>query len=621
MKKHLLLFLFSTTAFYSQEKSKIIYSNETVLINSSKTLEIETFISEKRAIAKSKNTQEYSIRVPFDSFNEVSNIKGSTFITKTNKQKELNSSMIGTFDVEQEDIFKSDNKFKYFVLPEVEDNSIIEFSYKNKIKQPRFLSSFQFQNSIKTQSSKLQIRCESTTEIGYKIFGSHQDKIVFSKTKDGKLDVYTWEASNIPEFESEEGMPSSIYFIPHIIYYIKNYEKDGKKEELLGSPELLYKWYYSLLKDINKTDQTNLKNKVHVLIKNKTTDFEKTKTIFQWVQQNMHYVAFENGMGGFVPREAGAIFEKFYGDCKDMANILNEMLHYAKIDSHLAWIGTRQKPYTYQDVPTPQVDNHMITNVVLDGKSYFLDATDKFCPFPYPSAMIQGKEALIGKSETEFKIEKVPEVVSSMNKIVISMKLNIANTDIVGEASSTISGLNKSDLLNQLSTYNQKENEIWKNTIITNNQKIELEIKELQKNDYQELPSKAIFKLKLENALKDVNGKLLLKPILLFPLKEKSVDIEKRKLSVENDFAYSYEIQYEYEIPLDSKIEFLPENAKNENDLGSFDIQYEVSKNTITVTQKIVSKKLLLEPKDFVLWNSFIKTINKQYNQSIIFTK
>ena len=99
------------------------------------------------------------------------------------------------------------------------------------------------------------------------------------------------------------------------------------------------------------------------------------------------------------------------------------------------------------------------------------------------------------------------------------------------------------------------------------------------------------------------------------------IDIEKRKLSIENDFAYVYEIQYEYQLPLDYKVEFMPPNAKGENELGSFDIQYKAIKSTITVIQKIESKKLLLEDKDFVLWNSFIKTLTKQYNQSIILSK
>jgi hypothetical protein len=620
MKKYIAFFLFSLPLF-SQEKSKIIYSNETISINSGKTLEIETFVNESRSISKSKNTEEYSIRIPFDSFSEISNIKGSTFISRTNKREDLSTSSIGTFDAKYENIYKSDNKFKFFVLPKVEDNSIIEFSYKSKLKQPQFLSTFQFQNPLKTEATKLQIRCQSSTEIGYKIFGNYQDKIVFTKTTEDNQDIYTWEAKDIPEFEGEEDMPSSLYFIPHIIYYIKSYEKDGKKEELLGTPEKLYQWYFSLIKDINKTDETALKNKTLELIKDKNTNLEKAKVIYQWAQQNIHYVAFEDGMGGFIPREASDVFQKLYGDCKDMANILNQMLRYAQLDSNLTWIGTRSKPYKYEEVPTPQVDNHMITNVVIDGKSYFLDATDKFCPFTFPSAMIQGKEALIGKSEKEFRLEMVPEVESSQNKTIISMKLNLENNYIVGNANTMVSGLKKSYLLNCLSAYSQKENEIWKNIITANNQKIQLEIQELQKNDYQEQPSKASFKLKLEDGVKDVNGKLLLKPLLLFPLKESLIDIEKRKLSIDNDLAYVYEIQYDYQLPLDYKVEFLPENAKTENALGSFDIQYKILSNVIKVTQKIESKKLLLESKDFMLWNSFIKALTKQYNQSIILSK
>ncbi|WP_278011647.1 hypothetical protein [Flavobacterium gyeonganense] len=65
----------------------------------------------------------------------------------------------------------------------------------------------------------------------------------------------------------------------------------------------------------------------------------------------------------------------------------------------------------------------------------------------------------------------------------------------------------------------------------------------------------------------------------------------------------------------------MPENAKTENDLGSFDIQYKLLKNNLIVTQKIASKKLLLENKDFILWNSFLKTLTKHYNQSIILSK
>lgn len=201
------------------------------------------------------------------------------------------------------------------------------------------------------------------------------------------------------------------------------------------------------------------------------------------------------------------------------------------------------------------------------------------------------------------------------------MKLNLENNTIVGDATTTISGLNKSYLLNSFSANIQKENEIWKNIITSNNHKLQLEIQEFQRNDYQEIPSKVNFKFRLEDAVKDVNGKLLLKPILISPLKESLIDIEKRKLSIENDLVYSYAIEYDYQLPLDYKVEYLPENSKTDNDFGSFDIQYKVVNGSIKVSQKIESKKLLLETKDFTLWNSFIKTLTKQYNQSIILSK
>ncbi len=620
MKKYLVLILVSAQLF-SQDKSKVIYKNETVFISDKNNkLEIETLFSEKRSIAKSKNVNEYSFQIPYDTFNEISNIKGTTTTLKNNKNFILYSSSISVHQAQNENIFKDDVKFKYFVMPSVEDNSTIEYSFKNKILEPRFLSPFKFQNVLKTDITKFQIKCNPSIEIGYKLFGNFQDKIIFTKTNDGENDVYTWEAKEIPEFEQEEDMPNALYVVPHIIYYIKKYDSNGKKEELLNSKESLYKWYSKLVKDINKTDQNGLKTKTLEIIKDKKTEFEKAKAIFEWVQQNLHYVAFENGMGGFIPREAADIHSKLYGDCKDMANLLNEMMHIANIKSSLTWIGTRDKPYKYDEVPTPQVDNHMITNVSIDGKSYFLDATDKFCPFTYPTSMIQGKEALIGKSESEFAIEQIPVLSPEKNKRDLNFNLKIVENALQGDVSILISGFNKSDFLNTLSTYSNKEEEIWKSTVNYSNPKIMLETVETIKNDYKELPTKATYKLKFEDAIKKVNGKIILKPILVFPLKELSVDFEKRKYAIEKNYAYQIDVNYNYEIPADLKIEFLPQNFKLDNEFGTVEINYLVKDKNINVTQKIISKKLLLNTTEFEKWNDFIKTINKQYNQSILLT-
>ena len=62
----------------------------------------------------------------------------------------------------------------------------------------------------------------------------------------------------------------------------------------------LYSWYnYLYKKSVNKPDE--LKAKVTELTKGKTTDIEKVKSIFYWVQDNIRYIAFEDGLAGFIP--------------------------------------------------------------------------------------------------------------------------------------------------------------------------------------------------------------------------------------------------------------------------------------------------------------------------------
>lgn len=620
MQKHLVLLLLISTSIFSQEKSQILFKTETVTISNKNDLEIESFISEKRYIAKSKNVYEYTINISHDSFKEISSIKGTTTTLKNNRTFKLFPYEIREFDASDDNIFKSDVKIKQFTMPSVEDNSTVEFSYKSKFKQPRFLTTFRFQSPLETKTSTLIINCDANIELGFKIFGAHQDKITFTKTTSGNVDTYTWIGTNIPEFEGEENMPSSLNFQPHIIYYIKKYNKNGILDELLNDTENLYDWYNLLIKDINKTDQTNLKNATLDLIKDKTTDLEKAQTIYYWAQKNLHYVAFEEGMGGFIPRDAADVYSKLYGDCKDMANILNEMFKYANLNSSLTWIGTRSKPYTYQDVPTPIVDNHMITNLIIGDKNYFIDATDKYCPFLFPTSMIQGKEALISKTDG-FLIEKVPVVNASKNIKSIQLDLKIEGNDLKGTVHSTIDGYSKSDLLNLLSIYPQKQNEIWKDVINGSNPKLILDPISLLKNEYNLQPATATFDLQHEGAIKNVSNKLLLKPILIFPLKNLLIDLEKRKYPVEKNYQFTYKIKYRYEIPNEYNIEFLPENLKLDSDFASFDIQYEVLNNIILVSQKIESKTLLLEKSAFEAWNSFIKSLNKTYNQSLILSK
>lgn len=620
MKKLLLFFLCSLPLF-AQDKTKIIYTKETVFIKADKGLSIETVTQEKRHIPKSKEFEDYTVRIPYNNFNEISDVKGYTLLLKNQKKINLSAAYVSTNEIKREDIFHSDFKFKHFVFPQVEDNSIVEYSYRNKFKEPRLVSQFNFQDRVLTEKAILRIVCDPAVEIGYKLLGENQDKISFTQTTEEGRNVYTWEAKDLEAFKAEDRMISRMHYLPHVIYFVKNYKTETGTNELMGTVDNLYKWYVSLTKNINTKDQTELKSKTLELIKDKSSELEKAKVIFQWVQKNLHYVAFEYGMGGFIPRDAVDVFSKKYGDCKDMANLINEMMHHAGLQSNLTWIGTREKPYAYADVPSPIVDNHMIASALINGRRYYFDATDRYCEFGYPSQMIQGKEALVGISETEYRIEKVPAVSPSENKSSISFNLTLGESDLSGSVTSEISGINKSDLLNQLSMYNSQETEIWKSVITRSNPKIDLSITTSHRNEYADLAARAEYALSLKDWVKNLNGKMLFKPMAIYPFSDAGVDDEKRKFGIDLRSTDDFQITYHYSIPKEYKVEFLPENFTFENELGKMAFTYKFEPGIVKVTQSVVLKKIDFGRNEFQSWNDFIKKLNKNYNQSIVFSK
>jgi hypothetical protein len=107
----------------------------------------------------------------------------------------------------------------------------------------------------------------------------------------------------------------------------------------------------------------------------------------------------------------------------------------------------------------------------------------------------------------------------------------------------------------------------------------------------------------------------------LFPFSNEQIDEDKRKVPLEFDFKKSFDFEYEITLSKDYKLEFVPENYTFSNELLQVNINYNLKNDKLIVTQNLKLNKLLLEKNNFSDWNAAIKSMTKQYNQNIIFTK
>ena len=112
------------------------------------------------------------------------------------------------------------------------------------------------------------------------------------------------------KFKYESNSPTYKKIFPHIVPIITSYKTKNNTVALANEVDDLYKWYYSLVKNINKdAPDEELVAVVNDLTVNKPNDFEKVKAIYYWAQKNIKYIAFEYALGGFIPRQANDVFK------------------------------------------------------------------------------------------------------------------------------------------------------------------------------------------------------------------------------------------------------------------------------------------------------------------------
>jgi len=325
----------------------------------------------------------------------------------------------------------------------VTKGAITDLKYKEVINEPHFLGLFRFGTFAPTQKAVLRIEFPKNVEIGYREFHTETIQIDFKKEETKNSNIYTWTTKNVVKFTSEDDAEAALYHLPHIILHIKNYTEKGKTIPILNNVADLYSWYASLAKQVDENDLKKVYEIAENIAKNYNTDREKAEAIYNWVQENITYVAFEDGLGGFIPRGAASVCKNRYGDCKDMANLLYVMLNRVGIPSFRTWIGTRDRPYLYDEVPTPMVDNHMITATVIDNDTIFIDGTDSYVNFGMPSSFTQTKEALIGISPEKFVLKKVPVQPSEKSKTSINTTITFESGAIKASEKRVMTGYEK----------------------------------------------------------------------------------------------------------------------------------------------------------------------------------
>ena len=604
--------------FYMLNKSQHIVIGQSkgkLTVESSETTDI-LYLSERSTRAAEKVIPYYS------SFSKLSDIEAKTWVPTDGKLKSVKVETIGTRKRSKDGIFYDDSEEKYFLYPSLQQGAVTSLSYVEELFDPHLLGSYFFSTGVPVRSSTFKVTFPESVRLKYKMLGDVDSSITFREEKRKGTITYIFEAKNLKEIEFEENAPDIRYYSPHVVVYIDSYEADGKKVELLPDVNGLFAWYNDMVSKVKNDASVELKSLADSIRKTSVSESERLKAAFYWQQDNIKYIAFEDGLGGFIPRNPADVLRKRYGDCKDKAYLLSLLLRELGFESYPAWIGTRDIPYSYKDVPAPIVDNHMITALRLKNDWMFLDATSHFLSLGTPTAMIQGKEAMIRKDSGSFEIVKVPVMDKEKNVRSDLYKFKLDGKNLVGTGSQSFTGYLQQSVqmgLNYTSPAKREES-LLKNLGIASNKYVS---KKMSINGFGQRDSVLSydFDLALNDYAEEIDGKLYVNLSVTRVMPGEKEDLKKRTVDISNDFKYINKCNVELEVPAGYKVESLPQKSGLENDKFGYSAEYSYANNKLILHQEFWVNTLSVTVAEFKEWNAFLEKLMSSYKSIVILQK
>ncbi len=596
--------------------------NDIVLINAKDNIRFDVN-SDKELVTVSYSEEQQMMNIAdrsdiqkFDIFNSEVKVYNFYFNYINNKPAKISNKTEAYTD---NDLFHNDTEVIYSNLDFPVQGYQYIFNEKKKYKDIKYFTSIHFTDIYPILEKKVTIRIPDWLEIEFKEINFDGYDITKTETVDNKTNekVIIYTIKNLDGHYDYKMMPGPSYIYPHILVLSKSFTYKDKKRTLFAETADLYKWYASLIDQMND-DPSQLQAKVDELTANAKTDEEKIKNIYYWVQDNIRYIAFEDGIAGFKPDDSQNVFNKRYGDCKGMANLIKQMLVAAGFDVRLTWIGTKRIAYNYA-TPSLSVDNHMICTLFKDGKKIFLDGTEKYNPFGEYAERIQGQQALIEDGDS-FILETVPVATAADNAASFTYNAAIIGNEITGTVHKTYKGESRSSFLYQYhSLMNDKKEEAL--TYYLNDGDKNVKVDNITTSDLEdrEADISMDYNLTLKNAISSFDGTIYLD---LDPNKEFSgYELEDRKVDLEFSTKKHYDFKMNLQIPDEHQISHLPENIAVDNEDFTIKVTLEQKGNTLVYNKLFIIKNSKIKESNFEVWNQTMQQLKSIYNEQLIITK
>lgn len=530
---------------------------------------LETTIEKKIKIFDKSDEDNITVEIPL--FKKNNKRKELAFEIKATTHNLVNGKIEKTY-LQQSEIFETkineSNSVIKFTLPKVQNGSVITYSYK--LQTPFYFKyhGWYFQENIPKINSQYISSIPSIYEYNIKLIGhqnldTHHSEVergcyVVGSLNGRKLlrdcSVTTFAMKNIPAFKEDPYMTSKYNFISRIDFELSAYDNGYEIEAVTKKwkdVDIEFKIDESVGKQMKKSLAKNLLPESITTISDKT---EKAKAIYRFVQENFNWNK-TNQIHSDVSIKR--LIKSKVGKTSEINILLYNLLNLEKFESNVVLLSTRDNGFATKLYPVISDFNYAITQLNIDGKSYFLDATNKYLAFgelPYKCLNHYGRKLDFKNGSSWVDIEA-----SNLSSIRQKIKLKIDSEEeaLLGNIETTYLGYHS---FGKKRRYFSNKNEYLEN--------LENNLEELNPNNHKiqsEGPSDTKFVESYDVEYLDLNivdNKIYLNPFLIKFFKTNPFKLQQRTYPIDFGYKDSFISSIQIDLGNNYTVEQLPENLQ-----------------------------------------------------------
>jgi len=534
------------------------------------------------------------------------------------------------------DKYNDHYKLYKFTFPNVKEGSIIEYKYTTLSPYIMMLHPWKFQKDIPVLWSEYQTTIPSSIydyliiKRGFLPFvidtTYYSRKNYYVTFKQGMYGTYNsgynaetvmghWAMKDIPPLKEEPFTACLEDYRSKISFQLRHIVHPAYKEDVLGTwqqlaDKLLQREDFGA--DLNKSNSW-LNKDIEDAIKGKMTDYDKVKSIYEYVRDSYTCNA---SRGVFLTSTLKKVYQDKGGKVADINLLLTAAYRSAGFNACPAILSTRSHGRANEAMPLVEQYDYVICRVIFDNQSYLLDASQRYLGFG--KLIPELYNHFIQLIDTMPKaIPLSPDSLKETNATTVFM-INDKEHKLSASVSSMAGSVASQQLREKLSK--QSRESYFKELKAFYTGEVEMANEAIDSLKLLNYPVKVSYNLQMNLKGDDL---IYFNPIIGKEERKNPFTAAERHYPVDMPYCVDESYVFDMEIPEGYTVEELPKSTRvmlKEKE-GMFEYMIAQSSGHIQMHTRVKLDKAIYSPEDYQTLRDFYAYIVKKEADQIVFRK